>query len=159
MHNGSDMMMKMYFHTDFGDTILFKGWMVMKSAELAGAWFAIFILAALYEGLKVLREQLLVQQSKGRRLNTSIEASTTKLTISDTRLSQDKGIMRSMCDPMHLLQTLLHIVQVVISYFLMLIFMTYQVYLCLAVALGAGVGYFIFGWKRSTIVDLGEHCH
>ena len=59
----------------------------------------------------------------------------------------------------HLLQTLLHILQIVISYFLMLIFMTYNVWLCIAVALGAGCGYFAFGWKRALIVDINEHCH
>ena len=59
----------------------------------------------------------------------------------------------------HLVQTLLHVLQVVISYFLMLIFMTYNVYLCVAVALGAGLGYFLFAWKRTIIVDVNEHCH
>ncbi|ODN06465.1 High affinity copper uptake protein 1 [Orchesella cincta] len=56
-------------------------------------------------------------------------------------------------------QTVLHIVQMVISYFLMLIFMTYNVWLCIAVALGAGAGYFCFGWKKSVVVDVTEHCH
>ena len=59
----------------------------------------------------------------------------------------------------HLVQTLLHVLQVVISYFLMLIFMTYNVYLCVAVALGAGPGYFLFAWNRTIIVDVNEHCH
>lgn len=64
-----------------------------------------------------------------------------------------------MCSLAHLLQSILHVVQVVISYFLMLIFMTYNVYLCLAVALGAGTGYFLFSWKRAVVVDINEHCH
>jgi len=64
-----------------------------------------------------------------------------------------------MFSSMHVVQTLLHIIQFVVSYFLMLIFMTYNVWLCMAVALGAGVGYFIFGWRRSVVVDLTEHCH
>ena len=59
----------------------------------------------------------------------------------------------------HFIQTCLHILQVVISYFLMLIFMTYNVYLCLAVALGAGTGYFLFSWRRAVVVDINEHCH
>lgn len=59
----------------------------------------------------------------------------------------------------HLLQTILHIIQVVISYFLMLVFMTYNGYLCIAVALGAGVGYFLFSWKKAVVVDITEHCH
>ena len=51
-------------------------------------------------------------------------------------------------------------VQIVLSYCLMLIFMTYNVWLCLAVALGASIGYFMFGWKKTVVVDVGgEHCH
>ena len=51
-------------------------------------------------------------------------------------------------------------VQIVVSYCLMLIFMTYNVWLCLAVALGAAIGYFMFGWKKTVVVDVGgEHCH
>lgn len=60
---------------------------------------------------------------------------------------------------MHSFQTFLHIVQIIISYFLMLIFMTYNVWLCFAVVLGAAIGYFLFGWKKSVIVDVTEHCH
>ncbi|KAG8231636.1 hypothetical protein J437_LFUL011477 [Ladona fulva] len=59
----------------------------------------------------------------------------------------------------HALQTCLHIIQVIISYFLMLIFMTYNVWLCLAVLVGAATGYFLFGWKKSVVVDVTEHCH
>ena len=59
----------------------------------------------------------------------------------------------------HFVQTVLHILQVVMSYFLMLIFMTYNVYLCIAVALGAGTGYFLFSWRRAVVVDINEHCH
>lgn len=59
----------------------------------------------------------------------------------------------------HAIQTGLHVVQIIVSYFLMLIFMTYNVWLCLAVVLGAGVGYFVFGWKKASVVDITEHCH
>lgn len=55
---------------------------------------------------------------------------------------------------MHCWQTVLHILQMIVSYFLMLIFMTYNVWLCVAVALGAGAGYFCFGWKKSVVVDV-----
>jgi copper transporter 1 len=59
----------------------------------------------------------------------------------------------------HMLQTFLHMFQFLISYLLMLVFMTYNVYLCIAVVIGAGVGYFLFGWYKSTVVDITEHCH
>jgi Ctr copper transporter family len=65
----------------------------------------------------------------------------------------------SMLSGIHAFQTALHVVQLVISYMLMLIFMTYNVWLCLAVVIGATAGYFLFGWKKSVIVDVTEHCH
>lgn len=59
----------------------------------------------------------------------------------------------------HLVQTLMHLVQVALSYSLMLIVMTFNVWLVLAVVLGAGVGYFFFGWIRQRSIDVVEHCH
>lgn len=60
---------------------------------------------------------------------------------------------------MNLLQTVLHAIQVTVSFLLMLVFMTYNYWLCLAVVAGASTGYFLFGWKKSVIVDVTEHCH
>ncbi|CAD1471484.1 unnamed protein product, partial [Heterotrigona itama] len=51
---------------------------------------------------------------------------------------------------MHVLQTVVHVIQLVIGYFLMLIFMTYNVWLCIAVALGAALGYWMFSWEKSS---------
>jgi len=59
----------------------------------------------------------------------------------------------------HAVQALLHILQVSVSYVLMLVFMTYNVWLCIAVVLGAGLGYFLFSWRRAAVVDINEHCH
>lgn len=64
-----------------------------------------------------------------------------------------------MLSPAHFLQTLLHVIQVVLSYVLMLVFMTYNGFLCIAVAAGAGAGYFVFSWKKAIVVDITEHCH
>lgn len=60
---------------------------------------------------------------------------------------------------MHIYQSFLHLIQVTLSLMLMLIFMTYNTWLCLAVVFGAMIGYFLFGWKKSLVVDVTEHCH
>ncbi|KAH8293479.1 hypothetical protein KR054_000838, partial [Drosophila jambulina] len=60
------------------------------------------------------------------------------------------------CSRLHLIQTFLHVLQVLISFLLMLVFMTFNVWLCLAVLLGAGVGYYIFGAFSNRI---NEHCN
>ncbi|XP_073958534.1 high affinity copper uptake protein 1-like [Choristoneura fumiferana] len=59
----------------------------------------------------------------------------------------------------HAWQTALHGLQVLVSYMLMLVFMTYNTWLCAAVVLGSASGYFLFGWRESVVVDFTEHCH
>ncbi|CAL1545411.1 unnamed protein product [Lymnaea stagnalis] len=153
-----DMGMQMYFHVGSMEYVLFKDCMTETAGGMVGACFIIFFVAVLYEGLKFVREVLL-------------QRSLTPVTYLESKLpagsSQEQmvmqvstgSIMNRMLNGFHFLQTFLHIIQVFISYCLMLVFMTYNVWLCLAVVLGAGTGYFLFGWKRAVVVDSNEHCH
>ena len=59
----------------------------------------------------------------------------------------------------HVVQSLLHILQVAVSYTLMLGFMTFNGWLCISILAGAGFGYFVFCWRKLTLVDVTEHCH
>ena len=72
-----------------------------------------------------------------------------------------KTVETNMWSRLHFLQTLLHLVQITLSYFLMLIFMTYNSWLCAAVVLGATCGYFLFGWRKTLVVQEAnqEMCH
>ena len=70
-----------------------------------------------------------------------------------------RSVETSMFSLGHLLLTSLHLIQVTLAYFLMLIVMTYNTWLCLAVVIGATVGYFLFGWRKNAIVDVSDHCH
>lgn len=150
-----------FFHFSKTVTILFEGWKVDTVEGIVASCFAVFVIAALYEGLKVGREIL------KRRYSYVVSVDLTETKTYGTGPGQTAVITESkgqlprsrLCNWHHFLQTFLHIVQVTVSYFLMLIFMTYNVWLCLAVALGAGCGYFIFGWKLNKVVDIYEHCH
>ncbi|XP_074655099.1 high affinity copper uptake protein 1-like isoform X1 [Tubulanus polymorphus] len=177
--------MKMFFHVGIKEHVLFEQWYIQSVGAMVGSCIAIFILACLYEGLKVLREYLLRKHVVAIRYsaydmpastsgssreamvmetqqNGSIKTSTDNIVKSDAS-KLDKNVADSERHKMiswpHILQTMLHILQIVISYFLMLIFMTYNVWLCIAVVLGAGTGYFLFGWKKAVVVDVNEHCH
>lgn len=136
---------------------------------MVGACIVIFCLAVLYEGLKVLREYLLkralVSGSKYQEVTIGTKGlsdpqvkSSNGISI-DYKPKENQSIGLSMISGSHLTQTLLHVIQVFVSYCLMLVFMTYNVWLCIAVLLGAGAGYFFFGWKRAVVVDVNEHCH
>ena len=50
-------------------------------------------------------------------------------------------------------------IQVTLAYLLMLIFMTYNSWLCAAVVVGAAVGYFLFGWRKTIVYEESDHCH
>lgn len=155
------MMMKMYFHASKEATILFEDWKVDTVGGIVASCFGIFILAALYEGLKVFREVMKRRYSYLVSVDLS-ETKTYGIGPSQTTVvteSRGQSPRSRIFNWHHFLQTGLHVVQVTVSYFLMLIFMTYNVWLCLAVVLGAGFGYFVFGWMINKVVDIYEHCH
>uniref|UniRef100_A0A3Q3G807 Copper transport protein n=1 Tax=Labrus bergylta TaxID=56723 RepID=A0A3Q3G807_9LABR len=137
-HEGHGGMVMTFYFGYNNVELLFTGLLINSPGEMVGACIGVFLLAVLYEGLKMGRETLL------RRSQST---------------STHKTVGQRMLSPAHFLQTLLHIVQVVVSYFLMLVFMTYNAYLCIAVAAGAGMGYFLFSWRKAVVVDITEHCH
>ncbi|XP_052670857.1 high affinity copper uptake protein 1 isoform X1 [Harpia harpyja] len=152
----SDMMMAMTFHFSYENVpLLFSGLTINTPGEMAGAFVAVFFLAMFYEGLKIARECLLRKSQVSIRYNSMPVPGPNGTILMETH----KTVGQQMLSFPHLLQTVLHIIQVVVSYFLMLIFMTYNGYLCIAVAAGAGTGYFFFSWKKAVVVDITEHCH
>lgn len=149
------MDMQMYFHTGCTATILFEEWKTDSVGGILGSMIGIFLMAMFYEGLKYYREYLF------RKAHASVNFSCINSPGDGPKALPNSPVaLRSrMISSSHTLQTVLHVFQVTLSYFLMLIFMTYNVWLCLAVVLGAGAGFFIFGWKKAIVVDITEHCH
>lgn len=181
-HNGMvHHMMSMAFHGGYNETILFEQWKIDSLSGLLWSMLLIFIMAALYEGLKYYREYLFWKTYNALQYRpvTVTEKSSGNGTVGNNNESAPNGggsgddgsrvvhmvgevIHKqppTMLSAMHLFQTFLHILQVTLSFLLMLIFMTYNTWLCVAVVLGAALGYFLFGWKKSVIVDVTEHCH
>ncbi|XP_066594927.1 high affinity copper uptake protein 1-like isoform X2 [Prorops nasuta] len=146
--------MQMFFHGGYNEVILFESWKTSSIGGLIGSVIGIAIMAALYEGLKYYREYLFWKTYNALQYRSVTVPSEKNVVTEDNRVVQP-----TMFSWMHTFQTFLHIVQIILSYFLMLIFMTYNVWLCFGVVLGAAIGYFLFGWKKSVIVDVTEHCH
>ncbi|CAG5117541.1 unnamed protein product [Candidula unifasciata] len=161
-HGSMDMMyMKMYFHDGYSEYILFESCLTKSPGGMVGACFIVFFLAVLYEGLKFLRE-IVLQRSLAGKAHTVYTVDTLPAGSSQEQMVmqiRNPSVTSRMLTSSHFLQTLLHVIQVFISYCLMLVFMTYNVWLCVAIILGAGAGYFTFGWKRAMVVDSNEHCH
>ncbi|KMZ08505.1 high affinity copper uptake protein 1 isoform X2 [Drosophila simulans] len=158
---GMEHMMPMAFHFGYNETILFSWWHIETVAGLVGSMIAIFLLALMYEGLKYYREYLFWKTYNllEYRPVTGPQRNPEAPRIPSPAAAAPSPVQPSMLSINHLLQTLLHVLQVTLSFLLMLIFMTYNVWLCLMVVLGAAVGYFLFCWKKSVIVDVTEHCH
>lgn len=164
-------MMSMSFHFGCNETILFSWWKIDTVLGLIGSMVAIFVLAVLYEGLKYYREYLFwktynlleYRPVTGPTPRNPESPQRPTPTTSASPVQYVGEVIHKQPPTMlslnHLFQTFLHIIQVTLSFMLMLIFMTYNVWLCMAVVLGAAVGYFLFCWKKSVIVDVTEHCH
>ncbi|XP_050070881.1 high affinity copper uptake protein 1 isoform X3 [Anopheles maculipalpis] len=177
-------MMSMSFHGGYDETILFEQWKIDSLSGLLWSMLLIFVMAALYEGLKYYREHLFWRTYNAlqyRPVTVTEKSNGNGVAVAGTSTAERGGVgagdgsngasgagineegarivQPTMLSLMHLYQTVLHILQVTTSFLLMLIFMTYNTWLCLAVVLGAGLGYFLFGWKKSVIVDVTEHCH
>ncbi|XP_011504981.1 PREDICTED: high affinity copper uptake protein 1-like isoform X2 [Ceratosolen solmsi marchali] len=119
----------MTFHLGFKETILFDSWRTTDVYGLLGSMIGVVLLGMIYEAIKNYREYL--------NVNNAIH-------YPSKLLSRKVMIFSSV----HLLQTLLQVIQLVLGFFLMFIFMTYNGYLCIAVALGSMFGYFIFSWSN-----------
>ncbi|XP_043835626.1 high affinity copper uptake protein 1-like [Dromiciops gliroides] len=152
---GGHMMMPMTYFGYKNVEVLFSGLVINTPGEMAGAFVAIFLLAMFYEGLKIVQESLLRKSQVSIRYNSMPVPGPNGTILMQTH----KTVGQQMLSLPHFLQTVLHVIQVVISYFLMLIFMTYNAYLCITVAAGAETGYFLFSWKKAVVVDITEHCH
>ncbi|XP_055549732.1 high affinity copper uptake protein 1 isoform X2 [Wyeomyia smithii] len=163
-------MMSMAFHGGYNETILFDQWKIDSLSGLLWSMLVIFIMAASYEGLKYYREHLFWKTYNALQYRpvTVTEKNPQNSNVANNNDTMANGgggddgsriVQPTMLSVMHLFQTFLHILQVTLSFMLMLIFMTYNTWLCIAVVLGAALGYFLFGWKKSVVVDVTEHCH
>jgi copper transporter 1 len=141
-----------------------------------GSCVFFFILAILYELLKYSRQlhlnkaecgvcEVEINPENGTDSNSTQESPSCHSVDDKTRhpLQRD-SIKRSkikMLSIAHLIQTALHMLQILISYLLMLGFMLFNIWICLAVILGAGVGYFLIGTRKVNAYALydEDHCH
>jgi copper transporter 1 len=149
----------MAFHAGYCETVLFHFWKVSSVGGLLGSMIAIFTMAVLYEFLKNNRrcassKSCTSRQCMSTQNSTGAQGSRMEHIMGE-RICKEPQKMLSRA---HCFQTFLHVLQFVLGFSLMLISMTYNVWLCVALVLGTGVGYFVFGWNRTCVVDVCESC-
>ncbi|XP_038063959.1 high affinity copper uptake protein 1-like [Patiria miniata] len=140
-----------HFHFSANVTILFNGWHVTTAPGMLGSCAVVILLAFFFEVLKTFRTLHLQQYATSVR-HRIVESATEKSRILET---QAEGELKILSWP-HGIQSLLHVLQAVIGYMLMLIVMTYNGWLILSVLIGIGLGYFASAWKRKIHVDVEE---
>ncbi|CAL8079409.1 unnamed protein product [Calicophoron daubneyi] len=146
-------MMRMYFNVDLPFDFLFEPWKIKTNAEVVGAFFGAFVVAILYEGFLVLRENLLLKALSSQPQEEETEGSEFH-NASNTRWPR----LKSMFSGSHILQAFLHLIQVFVSYMLMLMVMAYNAYVILAVCLGLALGYFLFSVQRPVVTNRRDCC-
>uniref|UniRef100_A0A915PP90 Copper transport protein n=1 Tax=Setaria digitata TaxID=48799 RepID=A0A915PP90_9BILA len=170
-HGNHDM--KMWFHFGCRETILFEFWQINSLHGLLLSCLVIFLMGCLYEWIKWFRVYLQLsaarcppscrhpnnmkqgdikqdddKQDDDKRVESVQSSLSAPLTItlqpgyrqvSTTRTGNDE-----ISFTVRLIQASLYLVQLILAYWLMLIAMTYNVWLTAAVVMGAAFGHWLF---------------
>ncbi|KAG6040389.1 hypothetical protein E4U41_000673 [Claviceps citrina] len=154
-HGGMDDMcsMSMLFTWDTKNLcIVFRQWHVRSTPGLLASLLAVVVLAMGYEALRALSRKY--EDAINRRIGAMPHdqhlAETTPFLAPGQ--NQDKASRQG-----HVVKALFYGVQNFYAFMLMLVFMTYNGWVMLAVSLGAFLGYLVFGHCTSSTKD--NACH
>lgn len=136
------------FHFTDCEKILFDGWNTNALWKFIISCIGIFLIAFIYEGFKFGREQLQLRQLKREAGDC----------VPGCDPAPHKTFKEGALNTHHALQTFLYLIQMTVSYCLMLIVMTFNWWLFFAVIFGAMLGYFVFGWIRQKQIDQETCC-
>ncbi|KAF2013291.1 Ctr-domain-containing protein [Aaosphaeria arxii CBS 175.79] len=159
MGGGHKCNMNMLFTWDTKDLcIVFHGWHIDGTASLIFSLLAIVLMTAGYEAVRELsrRYDLYAKSlSEGRRSGddlTSDRAAQCEddATESSSLLNPGRLTGRPSEQQTKIIKAILYAVQVFYSFFIMLLFMTYNGWVMFAVAVGAFVGYLLFSNSSPT---------
>ncbi|KAJ1348524.1 hypothetical protein KIN20_003841 [Parelaphostrongylus tenuis] len=120
--------MWMWFHSTINDVVLFESWTITTPLDMVWSCFVVMALGVLLEFIRYIRWRIGMSET----LSTHLSANYISRLFSSS----------------HMLQTLFFGVQQVIAYSLMLVFMTFSIWLGIAVCLGTGIGFLLFGSRQ-----------
>ncbi|KDQ55832.1 hypothetical protein JAAARDRAFT_37253 [Jaapia argillacea MUCL 33604] len=150
--------MYMLWNTNIVNTcIVFREWHIYSMTGFVVSFFIILALGVLYEWLRVLQTRLdrrIALGLKRERAKGPVRAGSGSGRNSPDEAPEDTGLLtgrrtgKGSDIPVPLapraLRALAYATTVFLSFFLMLVFMTYNAYLILAVVIGAGIGNYMF---------------
>lgn len=112
-----------FFNIGMNATVLFENWVLDTTGSIFLACLCTFVLAIGYQGTKWFRQYLHVHY-------------------------RYHGKIHSIKSKEHMIQTVLYITEFLVSYVLMLIVMTYNVWVFIVTILGIALGYFLLAWHK-----------
>jgi hypothetical protein len=165
---GQPPIMRMYFHTGIVDYVLFYGWVPRTDGQYIATMLAVVALAILYDALRTVRHY-----TECRWAGLAASPSSARVAPASKAATAAGKDYKPLEDPagdigansggstlpgwapqpfrptVDLLRALLHACEVLLGYSLMLIAMTFNVGLFLAVVVGAFLGSFLFARYRA----------
>lgn len=168
--------MNMLWNTQIIDTcVVFKQWHIHSNLQFFFSFLAIVALGMFYEYLRVFSKDFdkhIAVKSRiqgGRRTPLTASGHSSPERPGDS--AEERGLLNGLrvtrkqgfsVPPLYrALRAVLYGASVGLSFFLMLVFMTYNAYLIFAVILGAAVGHYILGdtIEPNGPADKGMACH
>ncbi|KAI0120318.1 Ctr copper transporter family protein [Hypoxylon sp. NC0597] len=133
--------------------IVFRQWHIRGTTSLVFSLLAIIALSAGYEALRegIRRYESWVAAKQETAPSEPNTESTTLLGVG--RSSQADAIGRRA----HIAKAVLYGVQNFYAFMIMLVFMTYNGFVMISVALGAGLGYYFFGSHTKAVKETACH--
>ncbi|VDK80650.1 unnamed protein product [Onchocerca ochengi] len=164
-HSGHTM--KMWFHSGYREIILFEFWQIDSLYGLLFSCLLIFIMACFYEWIKWFRVYLQlsaarcppscrhandeakqdeIKQDDDKRVccRSSSVSAPLRITLPSSYQQVSNRIDKEISPTIRLLQAVLYLVQLMLAYCLMLVVMTYNIWLTGAVIAGAAFGHWLF---------------
>jgi len=154
MDYGEMCKMNMLFTWDTNNLcIIFRWWHIRTTPGLIFSLLGVVALTAGYEGLRSASRQYEAWVAK-RQEEVPIGAVTERTPF--LRWS-GRNQVHSKTAPAHVIKAVLYAVQNFYAFMLMLLFMTYNGWVMLSVAVGAFVGYLLFGANTSATKETACH--
>lgn len=159
MDMGPTCKMQMLWNTQIEDTcIVFRSWHISSRFIFALSFVAVIVISVGYEYLRAYQRnvdrRIALALCRGKARDKSAVSGRISPELSGEDV-ENAGLLSgcpkklSALTPVpfypRTLRATLYGAQVFVSFFLMLVFMTYNAYLILAVVLGASIGHFVFG--------------
>ncbi|KAF1830326.1 Ctr copper transporter [Decorospora gaudefroyi] len=146
--DGPKCNMNMLFTWDTTDLcIVFPSWHISGTISLIFSLLAVVLLTAGYEAVREASRRYEAYAKNGQLLRTGRKDETDE---SSSLLGPGRNVGRNTEQQTKIVKAVLYAAQVFYSFFIMLLFMTYNGWVMLAVAVGAFVGYLMFSQSSST---------